>query len=136
MRSTLDTWLHFLADNLPGVTIHPRRYDPNNPSLMDLQENAINVEFGDVSLDEVASQQVVLDIIFTDELQAYDLMQSVWNLLRAAFYTPLMDYTNPAAPVPGKGNLMWDRNSVKFRRVYADFYCHYSCTMNLKFQTY
>ena len=132
MREARDSFLHFLADNLTGIEIHPRRFDPNDPSLTFLKEDAINVEFLGLSLGDVASQQVVLDIIHTDELTAVDWMQTVWSLFKAAFYTPLLDYSS-GSPVSTGKLLYWGR-SVSFRRVYEDNYCRYSCTMNLRFQ--
>jgi hypothetical protein len=32
-----------------------------------------------------------------------------------------------------KANLMWDAKGVRFKRVYAENYCHYLCLLRLEF---
>jgi hypothetical protein len=134
MRPMRDSFLHFLADNLSGVPVHNRRKDPNDPSAYDLREGAVNVEFMSFEGDpHVSVRRVVIDVIHADELTAESWVSSVWNLLKAAFYTTIKDYTNPAAPVTVPGHMMWDRNSVRFRRVFSEHYTHYSCVLPVKF---
>jgi hypothetical protein len=128
MRSVRDTFLHFLADNLPGVTVRYLRRDLNDPSADNLAVNALNVQFLNVELGHIDTHQTVLD---TDEA-ALAAMQSAWEILKAGAYTPLLDYTVPATPVVVGKNVFWDRNKVQFRRLYDDNHCRYTCTLPLR----
>jgi hypothetical protein len=131
MVQVRDTFLHYLADNLPGKTIHYRRFDVNDPNALALVENAINVEFFDISPEvAVSTQRVALDVIFTDERTAVAAMTAVWGVL-VTHQTPLMDYSNPASPVATGSNLMWSK--VSFKRVTEQNYCHYLCLLTLQY---
>jgi hypothetical protein len=46
MTPIRDTFLHYLADNLPSLTIHPLRADPNDPTAGIFAMNAVNIRFG------------------------------------------------------------------------------------------
>jgi hypothetical protein len=135
MRYAKDTFLHFLADNLTGITIHPVRNDPSDPKSGVPALNAISVTFMNVDPDtQLAAQHVAVDIIADTEAQADLILNACWLVLGASFSTPLLDYSNPAAPVPkGSNKLYWERDRVKFRRVLSDFYCHYTASIKLKF---
>jgi hypothetical protein len=133
LQSARDTFLHFLADNLPDTQVHARRYDITDPGADELMENAVNIEFLGVALDPLVSvQQASIDVIFTDERIAVDTVAKLWTLFRSAFYTTLLDYTN-ITPVSTGTNLMWDKTAVNFRRVYSGEYTHYVCLLPLKF---
>lgn len=133
LRDCRDTFLHFLSDNLSGITVHPLRCDPNDPGADVLMMNAVNVQYLNVDLETVATQQVVIDIVNDDENTAIDWMTNIWQLLRSAFYTTLYSYTDPSLPVYQESNVFWDRNAVKFRRIVNENYTHYSCVLPLKF---
>jgi hypothetical protein len=134
VQSARDTFLHFLADNLTSVTIHPRRRDANDPSADELAENAVNVEFTGVSFGpDISEQQAAIDVIYTDERTAVDTVAQLWNLFQSAYYTPLLNYTT-LTPVATGTNLMWDKTAVRFRRVYSGDYTHYTCLLPLKFR--
>lgn len=132
-RDCRDTFLHFLYDNLAGIAVVAIREDPNDPSASVLKPNAINVQFLKLSADTVATQQVSIDIIHDTENTAVDWMESVWTLLRSAFYTPLYNYSTPSAPVAKHTNIMWDRDSVKFIPVMSENFVRYKCVLPLKF---
>jgi len=132
VRDVRDTFLKFLDDNL-AMPVKAIRNDPSDPGASVLQTNAINVHFLKLNLDSVATQQVVIDVLNDDENLAVDWMESIWTLLRSAFYTPLYNYSTPSVPVAQNTNVMWDRTSVKFHPVVSDNYTHYSCVLPLKF---
>jgi hypothetical protein len=132
MRSVRDTFLHFLADNLPGVTVRYVRKDPNDPSADNLAVNALNVQFLNVELGHIDTHQTVLDLIYDTDEAALEAMQSAWEILKAGAYTPLLDYTVPSSPVAVGKLVFWDRNKVQFRKLYDDNHCRYSCTLPLR----
>lgn len=135
--SARDTFLHFLADNLPiTIPVHPVRRDASNPSGDLLQTNAVNVTY--VSVDpsvQISIQRVVVDVLNDDENTCSDWLDTVFALLSSAYYTPLLDYTNPTSPVPTGQNVYWDSGTGKiaFKRIPSEEYVHYSCTLALKF---
>jgi hypothetical protein len=133
MIQVRDTFLHYLADNLPSLKVHPIRSDPNDPASAVFEMNAVSVTFGNMDFGVLTSiQHVSIDICYDTESAAVATMQSVWTALGAAFFCPLLDYTDTAAPVPvGTNNIYWDRLGVKFRRVRSDYYCHYTCSLKL-----
>lgn len=134
MRNARDTFTHFLADNLVGPTVRQVRRDPNDPSADLLKVNAVNLSFLDVRYRPFVSlQQCVIDVIADDENTAVDWVNLVIELLNEAYYTPLLDYSNPSSPVSAGSNLMWDWGAVNFIRVQNPNYTHYSCTLPLKF---
>jgi len=132
LRDARDTFLHFMSDNL-SMPVHAMRCDPNDPSADLLMPNAVNIEFLNVNFDTISVLQVVIDVLNDDENTAADWMESVWQLLRSAFYTTVFNYTVPATPVSQHTNIMWDRGAVKFRRVSNNNYTHYSCILPVKF---
>src|SRR5688572_11161354 len=110
MRATRDTFLHFLSDNLTGLTVRNVRKATNNPSLAKLADNAVNVQFlTPRPHPHIASQLVSIDVIHEDELTAVDMTQQVYELLSSAYYTPKYDYTDPDNPVLTGQNIMWSR---------------------------
>lgn len=134
MKKVRDTFLHFLADNMGTTPVHPIRRDPNDPGGEVLQLNAVNVEFFGVDLDTgVSTFQVAVDCIAEDETSVLNMVNSVWSLLKSAFYTPMLDYTNPASPTSTGRNIMWDRYKVRFKKVANPNYCHYTCLLTLRF---
>lgn len=132
IRDIRDSFLHFLADNLTGITVHPLRFDKNDPGADGFQTNALNVQFLSTSLRHVATQQVVLDVIQDDENTAVDWLDSMWTLLSSAFYTELYSYST-GSPVDQHRHIMWDAESVRFTRISNDNYVHYSCILPLEF---
>lgn len=135
MRQVRDSFLHFLADNLTGVPIHAVRRDLTNPSSDKLQGNALNVQFLNSTFGvSQSSQTVALDILNDNELTVVDWTEQLWRLLKASFYTPLLDYTDPQNPVPTGTNIMWDRNGVRFNPLWDDYYYRYACYLSLHYQ--
>lgn len=133
MRAVRDTFLHFLADNITGITLHPVRREIDRPDSDRLQMNAVNVQF--LNIDpriHVSSQTVSIDVIFDDELTALNWVNKVWGVLNKAFYTPKYDYTVSATPVATGTNIMWEPEDIGFRPVTTDYYSHYSCLLELK----
>jgi hypothetical protein len=133
MRAARDTFLRFLGDNLGSVAIHALRRDSNNPNASNLQMNAVNVHFLDSFVDSVSYDTAVVDVIFDDENAGVDAIKSVTDILRASYFTPLLDYTVPASPVPIGGTVSWARKDLKFKSIYNESYCHYSCTLQIQF---
>lgn len=135
MRNVRDSFLHFLADNLTGVPIHPVRRDMNDPKSDKLQGNALNVQFSNTSFGVAQSTQVVnLDILNDNELVVVQWTEQLWRLLSSSFYTPLLDYTDPLNPVSTGTNIMWDRNGVRFSPIWDDYYYRYLCPLSLHYK--
>jgi len=136
IRSLRDTFVKFLNDQLTGlVTVHVITRDPFKVSGSSLRLNALNVKFLGVGISPlIPSQDVVLDIIHSNELSALALVEVVGDLLTRRYYTPLFDYTNPIVPVAvGNSNVYWGR-VVPFRSIYNDLYSQFSCSLVLKEQ--
>ena len=134
VRNTRDSFLHFLADNQPSVTIHPVRMERDSPSSNTLQVNSLNVAFHDATYSSGAptSQFVTIDILHEDELEALDIEESTVALLQKGAATPLLDYTIPASPVSvSKRLIYWKSESIKFRTVVSPDYYHRSCVLEL-----
>jgi hypothetical protein len=129
------TFLHLIADNLTGITVHPVRQDSNDPASSVMQVEAVNVEFMNVNTAVVGSQSVSIDVISADESNCIAWIDALWTILSAAFFTPLLSYQNPTAPTPLGTNVMWDRDRVRFVKVAADTYSHYSCVLPLRFHS-
>jgi hypothetical protein len=129
-----DTFLHFLADNLPTATVHFVVRDPADPGADKLKMNCVNVEFLGFGLaHDISTHDVSVDVVADSEEDAITWMSEVWTLLKSAFYTPLLDYADAENPVARGSNLMWDRQ-VNFRPVHSEYYTHYSAIIGLKFQ--
>ncbi len=130
-----DTFLHFIADNLPtGTAFHYLHRDPNDPASELLKTNAVNVEFnGMASYNLTDMQYVSIDVVADYDDDAVTWVKNVVDLLRSAYYTPLYNYTVPTAPVPVRGNVMWPRAAINFRKIHSDNYSHYSCQLTLEF---
>jgi hypothetical protein len=131
IRSTRDTFLHFIADN--SITTHAVRFDAADPSSNVLQVGAVNVTFHDVVYETncPTKQFVTLDILHASELSALDLEEQLVVLLTQAGYTPLLDYSGES-PVPVSNTLIyWDPTSIKFRTVAAADYFHRSAILQL-----
>lgn len=133
LRDVRDTFLHFLNDNLGSIPVHAVRSDPHNPQAEALKLNTVNIQFLNISLDSIARQQVVIDVLNDNENTAVDWVTSIWQLLRSAFYTPLYNYSTPSSPVAQRSNIMWGQKSVVFRRVASTNYTHYTCILPLDF---
>ena len=105
-----DSFLYFIQSSLPsGVPIHCLRRDPNNRAADALAMNAVNVSFLNLMAGNgtvLCSQQAVVDVIADDENTCVDWVGNLLDALRATFFTPLSDYTNPAMPVPTGTNLL------------------------------
>jgi hypothetical protein len=98
--------------------------------------NSINVSFGNLTSGiSLTTQQAFLDVVYDDENDAADTVAVLFGLLKARYFTPLLDYTDPSAPRALHTNLMWDRHRISFKRISASAYCHFSCTLSTKFYT-
>ena len=132
MRNARDSFLHYLADNL-SFDVHALMADANSPASSRLQLNTLNVDFLDISPSfGNATIRVVLDVLHDDENAALDMIQGIWDLFKQAFYTPILDYSDPAHPATAAW-LYWDQGQTRFTRVATDRYCHYTCTLTLRY---
>lgn len=135
MQSVRDTFLHYVADNLPSYTVKPIRKNANGVSDEYLQIDAVNITFRTLRPSvHVGRQAVTIDIVFDDERQLIACLSALWVILSSSFYTPLFDYTVPASPVAQGSNVMWDRDSISFSRIEAPNF-RYSATFDLRFHT-
>lgn len=134
IRSTRDTFLHYLADNLPTLTIHNLRIDKDDPKLNQIKLNAVNVTFHNSDFsgpNDLSQQLVTVDVINDNELLATEQTELVSRLLFTAAYAPLMDYTSPSAPVQiGKERLFWN-TTLRFKPVHAENFFHLSALLHL-----
>ena len=133
IRDVRDSFAHFLYDNLTDIPVHFLRKDSSDSAAVNLKKNAVNVEYDYISLDTVAKLTAYIDILQEDDNTAVDWLEAVWNLLSSAFMIPIYDYTNTSSPVLVGANVMWDHNSVKFRKVNLQGYTQYSCSLPLRF---
>ena len=134
MRACRDTFLHYLSDNLPSLTIHNLRVDKDDPKLNEIMLNAINVTFHNSDFggpSDLSQQLVTVDVINDYELDAIDQAEQISQLLFKAAYAPLMDYSDPATPVQiGNERVFWNL-AMKFRPVHADNFFHVSALLHL-----
>lgn len=151
IRNMRDTFLHFLADNLPANSVHPVRWDKKKPEYNALQVSSLNVTFHDAvySPKQPTSQFITLDILHDDELAALDLEESVVALLQLGGYTKLLDYsaasggsygstrfgvTSYGDPGPQQVSnflVFWNPESIKFRTVASADYFHRAAVLEL-----
>lgn len=133
MREVRDTFLHYVADNLEGLEVHPLIRTPVDQSLDALKMNCINVSFEDLNLNsDISEYYVVIDVIYDDEMTAVDAVAALWRVLRGCM-TPLVSYVDPSLQV--QGNVCWERSDIRFLRVVNDSYIHFSCVMPLRFHS-
>lgn len=134
-RIVRDSFLHFLYDNLsPGITVHPIRRDPDAVGKDTYEIDAVNVSFRNQDFEtHTTTQQIIIDVIYSDELEAEDTVKAVWDLLSARFFTPLYDYTNPSHPVAQGTNIFWKPRAVKFKLIVNDFYIQFQCNLSVQY---
>src|SRR5579859_3463203 len=129
MREVLDSFIHLLADNLPaGITVHVLRDDPNDANASRLQENSVNISFLNFTLGAgqyLSSVQAVIDVVNVDGNIAVDWVDAVWQIMKAAFFSPIYDYSTPSAPEAGTRNMLWDPKRIAFKKVSSSSYAHY-----------
>jgi hypothetical protein len=132
MRNIRDTFIHFLGDNLAGLTVHNIRNVKDDPSKSLNQIGAVNVHFLNSNYDIIESEQhVTIAILHENELTAQDMEEQVVRLLQQGAYTPLLDYsTNPNGSPVGNFTLRWSTR-VNFRPISAEHYYHTECTLLL-----
>lgn len=135
MREVRDSFLKFLADNLPSdLPVHAIRRDPNDPISNILKSNAVNVQFLNLTLEKSVSTQLTsVDVLADDETTALESVNQVWQLLSASYYTPQLNYLDPAHPVPTFSNIYWPVKGLQFKPIYSDYYFHYSLSLQIKF---
>lgn len=135
MRNVRDSFLHYVADNLPQYEVRNVRRDTNNPGLSDLGENAINICFVGDTLSVVEScLYVSISVVHNEELTAVQMMADVTHLLQSSGTTPVLDYSNPTSPQIVGGNLWWDTKSIKFKPIFSELYTQRGCTMTAHYQ--
>lgn len=138
-RACRETFLHYLADNLPDITFHYIHYEKDNEAANQLQSNAVNITFHDAKANgagDVSEQLVTLDIVNDSEIDAIDQEEQIITLLQKACITPLMDYSGVSSDPPtaaaalGSEKLYWD-TQVSFQTVAAPSYFHRSALIKL-----
>jgi hypothetical protein len=131
-----DSFLHLIADNL-DVPVHVIRDDPTDRAAGVLRTNAVNLSFLDVRLGNgmvLSNVGAVIDVIHESQNTAIEWIESVWQILGAAFYAPILDYDeDPSDPSLTGKNMTWDASAVSFKRVVNSAYTHYSCVLYLRF---
>jgi hypothetical protein len=137
MRQARDTFLRYLADNLPGVEVRNVRRDKNSLESSRIRTGAVNVQFiGDASRVNDSNLFTTIDVVADDELDAVNMMQTVSSVLNQGGMIPLLDYTDTSNPVRvGTSQLFWNPNQVSFKPVYSDLYSRFSCFMMLTFHS-
>lgn len=133
MIKLVDSFLKFLATNLPTYTVRGLKFDPSDQTASLLAEDCINVDFRYWRPARGSGSSIVnVDFVFADEQTAYDAVAAFQTLLFSTGYAAVYDYTNIAAPVPTGSNMFWDVGSCEFRRIMSPNYCHYSCSLRLR----
>jgi len=134
MRASRDTFLHYLSDNLPSLTFNNLRVDKQNPKLNEIMVNAVNVTFhnndfrGPSDLSQILA---TVDVVYDRELDAVTAAESISQLLFKAAYAPLMDYTNPSAPVQIANERVFWNVALGFKVVHAENFFHMSALLHL-----
>lgn len=136
MQEVRDTFVRYIADNLPGQRVHFVRQDSDYPEAQYLETNAINVTFRSLAGDgNVGRQTTVIDLVFEDEDNLIAAYTQLRDILRSSFYTPAYSYAVPSAPVALGYNVIWGRN-ISFQRVVTEGHlCRYSAQFQLDFYT-
>ena len=134
MRNCRDSFLHYLADNLPSFTVHNIRVDKTDPKLNQIMLNAINVTFHNTDImgpSQLSQQLVTIDVINDYELKAIDQAEQIANLLFKNATSSLLDFTDPVTPVliPG-GQIFWNL-VLNFKMVHSENFYHMSALMHL-----
>ncbi len=139
VRNCRDTMTHFIHDNLPEyMPCHPVRRDPADRGADVLAINSVNLSFLNITTGNnttLCTQQLVIDVVHEDENTAVDWVDVVLSLLRAAYFTPMLDYTVSTAPADTDTNIMWDKRRLTFKRITSRFYTHYSLLLSLRFSS-
>jgi len=133
VRNLRDSFLHFVADNLPAASVHPLRFDSARPQYNSLQIGRINIAFHDATYSTMypTCQFATLDILHTAELDALDLEESLVALLQLGGSTELTDYSG-STPVQVSNSLIyWNPLQIKFRTVASVDYFHRSAVIEL-----
>jgi hypothetical protein len=129
------TFLHYLADNLNGLTVWNIRYDKLNPKQNEPLINAVNVTFHNVDLtgpSDPSEQLVTVDVLYDTEAAAVDAAETVATLLFTAAFAPLKDYTvSPLAQISNK--LVYWPLSMRFKPVHSENVFRMSALMHLKY---
>lgn len=134
MRQVRDTFIHFLADNLAGQTVHAVRFDRDNRDSQMHQIGAINVAFLDpkVNIRQESRQGVAIDLLELNENDALDKAELIARLLQSTAYIPKMDYSDPSAPVSTGTCVSWD-GEVSFSSVGSERYFHLTTLVTLQY---
>lgn len=74
---------------------------------------------------------VEIAVINDNELTALTWLKRVVDILRSAYFTPKLDYTNPAVPVAVGTNIYWEFGG-RFRPVYNEHYCDFRAVLTLR----
>lgn len=133
IRNLRDTFLHFLADNLTGATIHPVRASKDQPQYNSLQVGSINITFHDAtySVRAPTTQFLTMDILHDDELLALDLEESLIVLLQTGAQALLLDYSGTTPVQVSNSKVFWNVDTIKFRTVASVDYFHRSSVLEL-----
>lgn len=136
MHKSLDTFTHFLFDNLKDgagvvIPVHQMRQDALKPALSAMQMNAVNIQIGSPDFNVAESSiDVSLHVCNDNELIAIDWAEQLVRLLDLAAYVPKMDYSNPATPVATGGWIFWDTH-IRFRPITKNGYAHFYAPVTL-----
>jgi hypothetical protein len=134
MRAARETFLKFVADNLPDYKVVNVRFDKVHPAHSDFSQNAINIEFifDRPSVSGPSGLQCSIDIIYDDELTAIDAATALWKLLAASEVTPLKSFAADVSnPTLLGTNLRWDSRQVKFNKLVSELFFRYNCHLYL-----
>ncbi len=130
IRNAQDSFVKYLSDNITIAPVNVLRRDVTRPDGETLQMNAVNLSFLNNDLQiSVSGMVVVIDVVNDDEYSAINVMQKVWELLSARFFTPKLDYSDPSNPLSSGTNMFWDSKAVHFTKVYSDYYTHFTCRL-------
>jgi hypothetical protein len=134
MRAAKDTFLHYLADNLPLLTYNNLRVDKQNPKLNEIMLNAVNITFHNMDFSgpsDLSALLVTVDVVNDSELIAGDQAEQISHLLFTAAFAPLMDYTIPSAPVQISNERLFWMLSLRFKPVHSENFFHLSALLHL-----
>lgn len=130
MQDCRDTFLSYLAANLPGLTVHPVRQDTGHPEDSLVHMNALNVQYLNsyFSVRHVSRQYVALDVCADDERTAIAQAAQVANLLQQSASIPKNHYGSDGSVTPTPSSIFWNPDALNFKTVetggeYVRFQC-------------
>lgn len=129
MLPMTDSFIEYLKATVPAPPVHWVHVTSDDASNL-LTMGRLNVAILNITQDGPMEEALIsLDILSTDERQAYTWANDVIASLRDPQYTPEFNYTTGSPVATGK-TVHWEADKVRFQVVEAaPLYLHLNCTL-------